>query len=73
MECRVQTALFASEEKDVNIRKIGSVDAFGFIFVPDKPMFQERSLVRKAMDGCSIPTSRWLSNVLIESSRGHVS
>lgn len=50
MEGRVQTALFASDENDVNIRKIGNVDAFAFIFVRDIPMFQERSLVRTAMD-----------------------
>ena len=42
-------SLFDSNENDVNIRKIGSVDAFGFIFVRDKPMFQEPSLVRSAM------------------------
>ena len=60
----MQTALFASDENDVNNRKIGSVDAFGFIFVQDKPMFQEPSLLRKAVDWCSIPTSSWESNVL---------
>ena len=42
MEGSVQTALFASDENHVNNRKISSVDAFGFIFVRDKPMFQER-------------------------------